>query len=417
MAKKKSKTQKYKKSVKKKNLKLKKTNYNQPNQPQQKKQLVEKEQIKYNLPLTEPKKMKELQQKKKLEQKRKLSEKDKVIYNAPYIKEIKKEKKLQFKPEPKKTKVYVKEDQIKVKKGSEISGTFLTKTPKNIFEKISGVVNAKKEEVIKRKEKVIDPKKSLLKEKELKRQLEEEKAKRRQNIIKEQELKEIERELEETFQLDRESIKKEEMKHKNGFIRFLYAIHSNMYILFNAVLILTFIFLLIGLKRIDVFKTSTIVYISIMLVFLMLVAISYNKYLSGKLFTILLCAGMGYAIYQMNYTYDFINNLNSNVYEYKTYYVVTFNNSQNKTIYNINNKKVGLLNDNSTNVERKLNTKLDKVHYTEYDDINQLYNDFYSQKFRALIVNENQYTYLKNNVYENARDVKIIYEFKVNAKK
>jgi hypothetical protein len=139
--------------------------------------------------------------------------------------------------------------------------------------------------------------------------------------------------------------------------------------------------------------------------------------MSGKIFTIFLCLGMGYAIYQMNYTYDFINNLNTNVYEYKTYYVVTFNNSQNKSIFNINNKKVGLLKDNCTNVERKLNTKLDKVNYQEYDDINQLCNDFYSQKFRALIVNENQYTYLKNNVYENARDVKIIYEFKANAKK
>ncbi len=416
MAKKKSKTQKYKKSVKKKNQKLK--NANRPhNQPQQKKKLVEKEQIHYNLPLTEPKKMKELQQKKKLEQKRKLSEKDKVIYNAPYIKEIKKEKALKLKPEVQKTKVYVKEDKINLKKGAQIVGTFLTKTTKGIFEKISGLIKAKKQEVVAKKEKVIDPKKSLLKEKELKRQLEEAKANRRQNIIREQELKEVERELEETFSLDREAIRREEIKKKNGFIRFLYAIHSNMYIFFNAVLILTFIFLVIGLKRVEVFKTSTIIYISSMLIFLMIVAMSYNKYISGKLFTIVLCLGMGYAIYQMNYTYDFINNLNTKVYEYKTYYVVTFNNSLNKSIYNINNKKVGLLNENSTNVERKLNTKLDKVHYTEYDDINQLYNDFYSQKFRALIVNENQYTYLKNNVYENARDVKIIYEFKVNAKK
>ena len=421
MAKKKSKTQKYKKSVKKKNQKLKKPNT--PSKNQQKKQIAEKGQVKYNLPLTEPKKMKILQQKKKQEQKRKLADNDKVIYNAPYLNEVKKEKKLNFRPAVNKTKVFVKDSVINIKKGTKIIGTFLINTTKAAYKKINGLVKNKKKEIPKqelpklKKEKVIDPKKSLLREKEIKRHLEEEKAKRRQNIIREQELKEIERELEEKFELDKEAIKKEEMKKKNSFIRFIYGVHSNMYIVFNAVLILFFIFLLIGINRIEVFKTSTIVYISAMIIFLMLVAISYNKYFSGKIFTIILCAGMGYAIYQMNYTYDFINNLNSNVYEYKTYYVVTFNNSQNKSIYNINNKKVGLLKDNSTNIERKLNTKLDKVNYTEYEDINELYSDFYSQKFRAIIVNENQYTYLKNNIYENARDVKIIYEFKANAKK
>lgn len=125
---------------------------------------------------------------------------------------------------------------------------------------------------------------------------------------------------------------------------------------------------------------------------------------------------MGLAIYKMQYTYDFIRNLNSSEYEYKTYYVITFDNGLNKSIYNINNKKVGLLKENCTNIERKLNTKLNKVTYLEYIDLNKLFTDFYSQQFRALIVNENQYKFLENNII-NSRKVKILYEFQANAKK
>ncbi len=214
-------------------------------------------------------------------------------------------------------------------------------------------------------------------------------------------------------------VKKEipEKIKKNVFLRFFYEIFHNLHIVFNTLLIVTFIILLIGLIRIDTFSKGTIIYISCIALFLMTVAISYNKYLSGKVFTLILTAAMGFAIYSMQYTYDFIRNLNSSEYEYKTYYVVTFDNDRNKSIYNINNKKVGLLKENSINIERKLNTKLDEVNYIEYTDINQLFSDFFSQKSRAILLNENQYKYLKNGIEKNNRDVKILYEFKVNAKK
>ena len=168
--------------------------------------------------------------------------------------------------------------------------------------------------------------------------------------------------------------------------------------------------MLTGLIRIEVLKTGTIIYICSIVLFLMIVAISYNKYLSGKIFTLFITAGMSLGIYYMQYTYDFIRNLNTNVYEYKTYYVVAFDTTINRSIYTINNKKVGLLKENCINIERKLNTKLDKVNYIEYDNINTLFKDFYNSKFKAILVNENQYNYLKNNIEENSRDVKILYE-------
>ena len=80
-------------------------------------------------------------------------------------------------------------------------------------------------------------------------------------------------------------------------------------------------------------------------------------------------------------------------------------------------RKVGILKDNEINVERKLNTKLDKVNYIEYDNLTDMYNDFYNQKFRAVVVTENQYKYLLNNEATGAKAVKILYEFEANAQK
>lgn len=204
-------------------------------------------------------------------------------------------------------------------------------------------------------------------------------------------------------------------RHKNPIINFILCIYHNMHIIFNSIGLLIYIAMIIGLIRIRVYEPSTIIYVACIIGFLLFIAISFNKYISGKILTILLSAGMIAAIYYMQYTYDFIRNLNTALYEYKTYYVVTFDNGGNKSIYNINNKKVGLLKDNCTNIERKLNTKIEPV-YIEYEDINELFNDFYDQNFRAILVNENQYKYLKNNI-QNNRAVKILYEFEANAKK
>lgn len=221
-----------------------------------------------------------------------------------------------------------------------------------------------------------------------------------------------------------ESIELPKLKKNNNVIKpenkiqnFIKTIWNNRHVFYNSALILTFLLLLIGLIRVNVYSKGLIIYVSSLLIFLSLVAISHNKHVSGKIFTILLCLGMGFTIYILQYNYDFINNLNTIKYEYKTYYVVTFDNSLNKSIYNVSGKKIGILKDNEINVERKLNTKIDKVTYVEFDDLNKMYEEFYNQKFRAVIVTENQYKYLVNKEATGAKSVKILYEFEVNAKK
>ena len=206
-------------------------------------------------------------------------------------------------------------------------------------------------------------------------------------------------------------------KKSNIFIRLLNDLIKNLHIIFNTIIIIVFLVILLGLKQVEVFETSFILYVGGILLFLILIAISYNKYISGRIFTIILCILMSLGIYRLQYTYDFIRNLNSSMYEYKEYHVVSFDNSSNKNIYNINNKKVGLLKENSVNIERVLNTKLDQVKYITFDSQTELFDSFYNNEFRAIIVTENQYKYLKNNKIKPETDVKILYTFKANALK
>lgn len=373
MAKKKSKTQKYKKNQKKKiqkelNVSVK-TNTQSPTKntkTNKEKQLVDKNKVNYNVVLNNKDKQptkKKSEPTKKQTNTKKTSQKTNINVKKQTTKEITK----------------IPEKQEEPKKENKL--IIYLKNLKNKFKK----ANKKEKEFVHNN-------------KELKK-----KQTQKTN-------KNIKKSIPKTKQ-------EQDLKKKNIFIRLLYEIKNNVHIFFNTILIVTFIVTLIGLIRINVFQTGTIIYMCAIALFLMTVAISYNKYMSGKVFSIILTVAMGFVIYEMQYTYDFIRNLNSNVYEYKTYYVVTFNTSSNRSIYNINNKKVGLLDENCINIERKLNTKLDKVNYIEYDNVNDLFGAFFDQEFRAIIVNENQYKYLVNKIEEGSRDVKILYEFEVNAKK
>ena len=75
---------------------------------------------------------------------------------------------------------------------------------------------------------------------------------------------------------------------KNKFLKALVIIHDNLYIPFDTIIILAFIILLVGMHRVQVIPSSTIRYIACIVGFLSLVAISLNKYISGRIFTLLM---------------------------------------------------------------------------------------------------------------------------------
>lgn len=249
-----------------------------------------------------------------------------------------------------------------------------------------------------KKKKEIDPKVLKAQEKERRRQEYIEKLVLNQNL--EKEVQKIEKDY----------------SNYNVVIRTLVKLYRNLHIIFNAVIIASFLILGLAAFKVEVYETSTIIYFGSLLLFLVLVAIAQNKYLSGKVFTIMLVIGMAFVTSKIQYTYDFIGIINTNKYEYKTYYVVAIDNSQNRTIHNINNKKVGVLKEVSTKTSRVLNTKIKKVTYLEFENNNELFDAFYGQNFRAMIVTENQYKYLENNPRNN-KEIKILHEFKAVTEK
>lgn len=249
-----------------------------------------------------------------------------------------------------------------------------------------------------KKKKEIDPKVLKAQEKERKRQEYIERLVLNQNL--EKEVQKIEKDY----------------SNYNVVIRSLVKLYRNLHIVFNSVLIASFLILGLAAFKVEVYETSTIIYFGSLLLFLILVAIAQNKYFSGKVFTILLVVGMAFVTSKIQYTYDFISIINSQKYEYKTYYVVAIDNSQNRTIHNINNKKVGVLKEVGTKTSRVLNTKIKKVTYLEYENNNDLFDNFYGHQVRAMIVTENQYKYLENNPRNN-KEIKILHEFKAVTEK
>ncbi len=191
---------------------------------------------------------------------------------------------------------------------------------------------------------------------------------------------------------------------------------ENIHIIFNSIMLFIFIVFVYGLLTTKAFSTTINIYIIIIAIFFMLIAMSYNKYLSGKVFTTILSILMLLNIYYMNDTYGYIDSLNSSYYETRTYYIVTFDNNINQNIYSINNKSIGLLDKNSKKITKILNNRISGAKYEIYDNPNNLYNDFYNEKTRAIILSENEYQYLVNNIDNNLRKVKILDQFETTTK-
>lgn len=306
-----------------------------------------------------------------------------ILYNVPLNNELKKEAE-QITEEPKKQEPKIKYIGLKEYIALKIK-EFKDKKKKNKKTKKNG-------------KKTIDPK--------IKKA--EEKAKRRQEY-KERLI--LNQQLEKKVQ----KIEKDYSKY-NIVIRTFVKIYRNLHVLFNSIIIISFIILLLGAFKVEVYETSTILYFGSLLLFLIIVAISQNKYLSGKVFTIILTIGMAFITAHIQNTYDFIKILNTKSYEYKTYYVAAFDVPKNRTIHSLNNKKICVLQDISEKTSLVLDTKIDKATYLAYNNTDLMFEEFYGQKCRGIIVNENQYKYLENNPKKNKK-IRTIYEFKAVTKK
>jgi len=382
MSKKKSKSQKQRKNIKRK---IKQTEKN--------KQLVDKDKVKYNVPLNSTKTItkEDLPKlKKKNKDDHKLVSQDKVIYNLPLTKKLSNASSTPKNTAPTKKK-NTQEKINKIQSRPDLKEIFNPPSSFNVKSKSVAKKNKLNIPKLKFSKKITKAKNTPLSKKSSKK-----KEKKPENEI--------------TFNEKRIPV----IKKENKFLNVIKKIYHGTYILFNVTIILFFILFFLGIISIPELEKSTICYVSGLILFLIIIAISYNKSIEGKIFTIILCIVMGFGIYKMQYTYDYIRALNTHSYEHKTYYVVTYDSIKNSNIYNLNDKSIGLLNENKTNIERLIDTKIN-AKYIEYNDETTLFNDFINQNYRAIIVTENQYKYLENEITE--KDIKIIYEISVTAKK
>ena len=206
-------------------------------------------------------------------------------------------------------------------------------------------------------------------------------------------------------------------KTKKEFVEPEHSKKNNIiYWAFNIVLLLTFILLINGL-RVTGLSTKFIIYIAFLLFILIGVAILLNRYVSGKVFTCILVIGMAIAIIRINDTYDYIHSLDKINYETKTYYVVTLDSVRNTKIYNLNNKKIALLKGNEVNEEKILNIKLDGVRYELYEDFDVMINGLFSSNYRAVILSKEEYNRMENTQFDNRKKTKILYTFEAVSKK
>ena len=208
---------------------------------------------------------------------------------------------------------------------------------------------------------------------------------------------------------------------QNTFLKIIknlfFIFKTNIHIIFNSIILFIFLIFSYGLIKTNIVSNTINIYIIAIMLFFMIIAISYNKYISGKVFTTILSIIMLTSVIYMNNVYGYINRLNNSYYEDKTYYIITFDNNTNQSIYSINNKNIGLIkNQNTANLKKVLDLKIDGANYQTYDNLNNLYNDFFSSKTRAIILNENQYMYLVNNIDKHNHTIKILDSFTTTSK-
>ena len=182
-----------------------------------------------------------------------------------------------------------------------------------------------------------------------------------------------------------------------------------------CILIALIIFTIIGILSIGLFtKLNNIMLISALSV-LVIILLSlyfskkYKKYNVGVFITLLLNIILTFNIISLNREYGFIENLVHKNYNYVTYnlYVKKSNTTYN-TIYKLENKKIGLLNDNEDNIKSQINKKI-KVEYKIYYSIDELQEGIQNGEIQAFVIDSN----IKKEDLKINNKLRIIYSNKI----
>lgn len=122
-----------------------------------------------------------------------------------------------------------------------------------------------------------------------------------------------------------------------------------------------------------------------------------------------------FSIYNLNNEYSYLSNIITNEYYYQTNNILVLKNTKYNSNNQLNNKKIGVLSNNSHNTTPIINKKISNINIIEYKNQNEMFNDLYEGQIQSIILNENEVKILKNNYNSIVKDTKSIYEIKIKS--
>jgi hypothetical protein len=169
------------------------------------------------------------------------------------------------------------------------------------------------------------------------------------------------------------------------------------------ILIINIIIYIIGLIYIDLLPiTKDLIIIIVATILIILSMFSYfNKnnhiYNSGILITIILNVIIIYSINNLNNNYDYLNNIINKKYHYETYEIYVLKKTPTyNDISTLNNKKIGILSNNSENVCNYLNNKI-KIECKTYKSINEINEAITTGEIQSFSIAKNKYSKIDTN--------------------
>jgi len=170
----------------------------------------------------------------------------------------------------------------------------------------------------------------------------------------------------------------------------------------------------IPLKYIIVIAIALILFLSFIY---LTITLKKNKKLKIIGLSIILLSSFGF-VYLTGYlenTYKFLTGLQVNEYSDITYRVVVLKSSNYKNIEDLDNKKIGYLDDNKKDINTVLNNNI-KYKEKLFNNLDDGSDKLLNKNIDALVIEDNYYNLLKEEVGSFKKDTKVIHTFTVKVK-
>ncbi len=197
--------------------------------------------------------------------------------------------------------------------------------------------------------------------------------------------------------------------------------------IFRRLTIFSYIVSLLTLITIFLLDVLPIKYFSILSIVIILINIfvtycllgrGWKKRLFGTIFAILEIMCFIYVIFNASNTISFLKTIGGNDYNTENYSVIVLKSSNYNHLKDLNEKTVGVItgdDEGITKAREKAQKKVD-IKYKEYDDLNDLDNDFLNGNLDAILIEDAEVKILEDENETFYEKEKVIYKFSIDIK-